>query len=71
VHGDESWFYHRKIKSKQEPKVWVEKRESILTEVRRQQFEEKTMFVIFYDKWIPTYSSDTFWNINQCQILSW
>ena len=48
VTGDESWFYHRKIKSKQESKAWVAKEESPPTEVRRQLFEEKTMFVIFF-----------------------
>ncbi|CAF2997199.1 unnamed protein product [Rotaria sp. Silwood2] len=48
VTGDESWFYHRKIKSKQESKAWVAKGQSPPTEVRRQQFEEKTMFVIFF-----------------------
>ncbi|CAF1316643.1 unnamed protein product [Rotaria sordida] len=48
VIGDESWFYHRKIKSKQESKAWVAKGQNPPTEVRRQQFEEKTMFVIFF-----------------------
>ncbi|CAF1523130.1 unnamed protein product [Rotaria sp. Silwood1] len=46
--GDESWFYHRKIKSKQESKAWVAQGTSPPTELRRQQFEEKTMFIIFF-----------------------
>jgi histone-lysine N-methyltransferase SETMAR len=48
VTGDESWFYHRKIPSKQESKAWVAKGTCPPTEVRRQQFESKTMFVIFF-----------------------
>jgi hypothetical protein len=61
VTGDESWFYHRKIRSKQESKVWVAQDESPPTEVRRQLFEEKTMFIVFfYDKWTNSYSSSTF-----------
>ncbi|CAF2910263.1 unnamed protein product [Rotaria sp. Silwood2] len=48
VTGDESWFYHRKIKSKQQSKAWVGKEESLPTAVRRQLFEEKAMFIIFF-----------------------
>jgi [histone H3]-lysine36 N-dimethyltransferase SETMAR len=48
ITGDESWFYHRKIKSKQESKAWLSKGQHPPTEVRRQQFEKKTMFVIFF-----------------------
>jgi hypothetical protein len=47
VVGDKSWFYHRRIKSKQELKVWLAKGKNPPTDVRRQQFEEKTMFIIF------------------------
>ncbi len=48
VTGDETWIYHRKIKSKQQSKAWIAKGDSPPTEVRRQQFEPKTMFVIFF-----------------------
>ena len=48
VTGDETWIYHRKIKSKEQSKVWVRKDESPPTQVKRQQFEKKTMFVIFF-----------------------
>lgn len=48
ITGDESWFYHRKIQSKQGSKVWLSKGQHPPTEVRRQPFEEKTMFVIFF-----------------------
>ena len=44
VTGDETWIYHRKIKSKQDSKAWIAKEESPPTEVRRQLSEEKTMF---------------------------
>ncbi|CAF1537338.1 unnamed protein product [Adineta ricciae] len=48
VTGDESWFYYRKIKSKEASKAWLSKGQCPPTEVRRQQFEAKTMFVIFF-----------------------
>ncbi len=48
VTGDETWIYHRKIKSKQDSKAWVSKEEGPPTQIRRQLFEEKTMFVIFF-----------------------
>jgi histone-lysine N-methyltransferase SETMAR len=48
VTGDESWFYHRKIKSREASKAWLSKGQHPPTEVRRQQFEAKTMFVIFF-----------------------
>ncbi|CAF1311248.1 unnamed protein product, partial [Adineta ricciae] len=46
--GDETWIYHRKIKAKEQCKVWVRKDESPATEVRRQQYEKKTMFIISF-----------------------
>jgi transposase len=48
ITGDESWFYHRNIKSKEQSKAWVAKDEGPPTAVKRQQFEKKTMFVIFF-----------------------
>ena len=48
VTGDETWIYHRRIKSKEESKAWISMGGSPATEVRRQQFERKTMFVIFF-----------------------
>jgi histone-lysine N-methyltransferase SETMAR len=48
VTGDESWFYHRKIRSKQDSKAWLSADESPPIQVRRQDFEKKNMFVIFF-----------------------
>lgn len=48
VTGDETWIYHRRIKSKEESKAWVPMGASPVTEVRRQPFERKTMFVVFF-----------------------
>ena len=48
ITGDESWFYHRNIKSKQHSKAWVAKDQGPPTTVKRQQFEKKSMFVIFF-----------------------
>jgi len=48
VTGDETWIYHRRIKSKEESKAWVAMGQSPPTTVRRQQFERKSMFVIFF-----------------------
>lgn len=48
ITGDESWFYHRKIGSKQASKAWVAEGQPPPTLVRRQQNEQKTMFVIFF-----------------------
>ncbi|CAF1170428.1 unnamed protein product [Rotaria sordida] len=48
VTSDETWIYHRKIKSKEQSKAWVKKDESPSTQVKIQQFEKKTMFVIFF-----------------------
>jgi histone-lysine N-methyltransferase SETMAR len=48
VTGDESWFYHRKIESKQACKAWVAEEEPPPTLVKRHRFEAKTMFVVFF-----------------------
>ena len=48
VIGDESWFYHRKIGRKQSNASWVAEGEAPRTMVRRDRFEPKTMFSIFF-----------------------
>ena len=48
VTGDESWFFHRKIGSKQSNASWVAEGQSPRTVVKRYQFEPKTMFSIFF-----------------------
>ena len=47
VTGDESWFFHRKIGSKQSNASWVAEGQSPRTVVKRHQFEPKTMFSIY------------------------
>lgn len=46
--GDESWFYHRKIKKRSECRAWKGEGESPEIIVRREQFEPKTMVSIFF-----------------------
>jgi [histone H3]-lysine36 N-dimethyltransferase SETMAR len=48
VTGDESWFYHRQIGSKQSNASWVAEGESPRTVVKKQINEPKTMFTIFF-----------------------
>ena len=48
ITGDESWFYHRKISSKQSNASWVSEGEKARTVVRRGRFDRKTMFSIFF-----------------------
>ncbi|CAF4213127.1 unnamed protein product, partial [Rotaria sordida] len=48
VTGDETWIYHRKIKSKEQTKAWLTKDESPPTQVRRQQFEKKQSLSFFF-----------------------
>ncbi|CAF4483037.1 unnamed protein product, partial [Didymodactylos carnosus] len=48
ITGDETWVYHRRIESKQQSKAWIAEGESPPTVVRRQRYEKKTMFVIFF-----------------------
>ena len=48
ITGDESWFYFRKIGSKQSNASWVVDGQSPRTVVKRGQFELKTMFSIFF-----------------------
>ena len=46
--GDESWFYYRKIPSKQDSNPWASKANYPSTEAKRQQHEAKTIFVILF-----------------------
>jgi histone-lysine N-methyltransferase SETMAR len=48
ITGDESWFYHRKIGKKNSNSSWIKEGESPRTVVKRNQFEPKTMFSIFF-----------------------
>ncbi len=48
VTGDETWVYHRKIGSKQQSEAWIAEGERPPTIVRRQTYDKKTMFVIFF-----------------------
>ena len=48
VTGDESWFYHRHISKRESTKSWVYEDDEPRTLVRRQRFEPKTMFSIFF-----------------------
>jgi histone-lysine N-methyltransferase SETMAR len=48
ITGDECWFYHRKIKKAQINSSWRRSDEEPDTLVRRDRFEDKTMFSIFF-----------------------
>ena len=48
ITGDESWFYLRQIKHKSSNKSWVGEGESPRTVVRKDRFEPKHMFSIFF-----------------------
>ncbi len=48
--GDESWFYLRQIKSKQQNKSWVGQGQSARTVTKRGIFEPKFMFTIFFKR---------------------
>ena len=48
ITGDESWIYHRGIGSKESNKAWCSSDEGPPTAVRRSQYDEKNMFVIFF-----------------------
>lgn len=48
ITGDESWIYHRSIGSKQSNMAWCSEGASPPTVVRRNQYEQKNMFVIFF-----------------------
>lgn len=46
--GDESWIYHRKIESRQSSSSWVKCGQKPKVVVKRNQFEPKSMFSIFF-----------------------
>lgn len=46
--GDESWFYHRKIKKRSECRAWKKPGEDPETIVKRDRFEPKSMVSIFF-----------------------
>ena len=48
ITGDESWFYHRKIGKKNSNATWVVDGQEPATVVRRDRFERKTMFCVFF-----------------------
>ena len=48
VTGDESWIYWRHIGRKKSNSTWIAKGESPSTVVRRNRFEPKTMFTVFF-----------------------
>lgn len=48
ITGDECWFYHRKIKKAQSNSSWRRSDEEPDTVVRRDRFEAKTLFCIFF-----------------------
>ena len=48
ITGDESWFYLRQIGHKSSNASWVKEGENVRTVVRRDRFEPKTMFSIFF-----------------------
>lgn len=48
ITGDECWFYHRKIKKAQSNASWRRSDEEPDTLVRRDRYEAKTMFCIFF-----------------------
>ncbi|CAF5055852.1 unnamed protein product, partial [Rotaria sp. Silwood1] len=48
ITGDESWIYHRGIGSKQSNMAWCSEGASPPTVVRRNQYDQKNMFVIFF-----------------------
>lgn len=48
ITGDEAWFYLRPIAKKQQNKSWVKKGESPRTVVKRDRYEKKFMFTLFF-----------------------
>ena len=46
--GDESWIYHRKIEKKKSSASWVKPGQSPRVVVKRNQFEPKSMFSVFF-----------------------
>ena len=48
ITGDESWIYHRKIEKRAMNSSWVAEGETPRTVVKRDRFEPKSMFAIFF-----------------------
>jgi histone-lysine N-methyltransferase SETMAR len=48
ITGDESWFYHRQIKKSQRNAAWTKEGQEPATVVKRDRFEPKTLFCIFF-----------------------
>ncbi|CAF3931805.1 unnamed protein product [Rotaria sordida] len=48
VTGDESWFYHKQIGRKSSNAAWVAKGDPPPTIIRRNKFDPKTLFSIFF-----------------------
>ena len=46
--GDESWIYHRKIESRKSNASWLKAGQSPTVVVKRNQFEPKSMFCVFF-----------------------
>ena len=57
ITGDESWFYHRQIGEKQLNRAWVNEGEAPRTVVKRDRFEPKTIFCIFFKRSGPMHIS--------------
>ena len=48
ITGDETWIYHRQIGRKSSNSTWVGENESPRTIVRRNRYEPKTLFCLFF-----------------------
>ena len=48
ITGDETWIYHRSIASKQNNMTWCSEGASSATVVKRNQSDQKNMFVVFF-----------------------
>ena len=57
ITGDESWFYQRQIGRKQSNASWVKNGEPARTVVRRDRYEPKFMFTIFFKSNGPVHIS--------------
>lgn len=74
VTGDETWIYLRQVGRKQSNATWVREGESAGTAVRRNRFEPKVLFSIFFKSTGPVLihavdkgkTIDRFYYINHC-----
>lgn len=48
ITGDETWIYHRQIGRKSSNSIWVYENEPSRTIVRRNRYEPKTLFCLFF-----------------------